>query len=244
MKNLNYYEHCDNINGCNIYDFSIIEHLESKQKPLYRFFSKEEYAKNFIKGEIRLSTLYSCRKLENIKARDENEGVINPIVSEKIIRDSNNQDDTEFISDLRMTGAINIGPNCKNITIRNVGAGSISMRDAFVLCTSNEISDYLITHFGKYCVRINYPYLLSYYLHLKMRTNLNSIYFRSDKVKYANQQVDIAKDRINKRIGFEKENRFLLENEFRSIFYTNKMNIQPYLEIVPEIEKICDYIKF
>lgn len=143
-KELNFLKHCQNIDGCNIYSFNIVKYLEEQQSPIYRFFSKEKYAKDFITGKIRLSTLHSCRTLENLKARDENEGIIHPIVSEKFIKDSNSKDDIDFLSDLKMTRAINIGLNCKNITIKNVSTRSMSMQNAFVLCTSNNISDYLI----------------------------------------------------------------------------------------------------
>lgn len=241
---LNFFKHCQDINGCNIYSFSIVKHLEEQQSPIYRFFSKEKYAKDFIKGKIRISTLYSCRELENLKARDKNEGIINPIISEKVIKDSNSGKDIDFLSDLRMTRAINIGSNCKNITLKNITTGSMSMQNVFVLCTSNNISDYLIKNYGKFCVQINHPLLLAYYLHLRMRNKMNSSYFRSEKVNYGNQIVDLAKSKINNRIGFEKENRFSSEDEFRSIFYPNKTNIYPYFEMVPEISNICEYIEF
>lgn len=178
MNNLNINKHCKIIKGCNIYAFGIIEHLESRQLPVYRFFSKEKYAMDFMEGKVRLSTLYSCRILENLKARDESEGRIEIVVSKKLIKDSNTDEDNEFISDLKMRG-VEIGADCINLTLTNFRGGSINMTDAYVLCTSKEISDYLIENFGKHCVKIYYPHLLSYYLHLRMREKRNSLYFKS-----------------------------------------------------------------
>ncbi|GHC65206.1 hypothetical protein [Ulvibacter litoralis] len=244
ISNLNYKNHCKGIEGCNIYDFSIIEHLENNQNPIFRFFSKEEYAVDFMKGKIRLSTLYSCRTLENLKARDENEGKMNTSISDKFINDTNDGKHNDFISEVNKTGSIYIGPNVKNVTFKNINTSPMNMLDAYVLCTSIEVNEYLIENFGKYYVRINYPHLFSYYLHLSMRKNKNSMYFKSEKINYSNRNVDLAKDSVKKRIGFEKDIRFSKEKEFRLMFYTKKNNIQPYFEIAPDVSQICDLLSY
>lgn len=77
-----------------------------------------------------------------------------------------------------------------------------------------------------------------------MKKKMSSNYFSCEKVNYGKQIVDLAKSKITKRIGFEKETKFSPEDEFRVIFYTSKTTIYPYIETVPEVSHLCEYIEF
>ena len=216
---------------------------DNNDSAVYRFFSSKDYAKDFAKGKfIRLSTLDFCRKLENLKARDLDEGKVSPIVSHMQIDDSSKE--PEIVDDLRTSGYINISGPVTNLTISNFRGSSIKLQDSYVLCFSNNINDYLLENFGKFCVKVNDPKKMSQIIFEDLRKKDLAINYKFKSVSYDDKQyVDIINNRLRQEIGFIKKERFLPEDEARMLFYSSKTPIEPINIELPEVSELCEIVE-
>ena len=209
----------------------------------YRFFNNLEHAQDFASGRsIRISTLDACRKHESPKARDINEGKTSTFVSHIHIKNSINE--RELVQDLDYSGIKITGPSL-DIKVVNSTGKNLMLKDSYVLCLSNMPNQYLIKHFGEYCVRINDPDKFYQALYNEMKKQFLTTKARFDHVKYDDSlTIDIAQNRIHKEIGFVKTNNYSPEDEIRMLFYSTKENIEPVFLTVPEVENYCEILIF
>lgn len=120
--------------------------------PVYRFFTEESHAEDFIRGKVYLSTLEKCRNYEDSERGDKQEGH-QTYLSGHIVGDSN---DPDLVEIARRTGIL-VGEGNKNISINNCTHTEI-INDAYVLCTTiNFLPENFEDTFGKYCVKIHNP---------------------------------------------------------------------------------------
>lgn len=240
-----YLECCAKIAGCNFKELYDVMKLENISDPVFRNFNKKEYALDFYSGKkIRISTLQCCRKLENASARDENEGKLSLWTSPREIDKSNSKNHSVYVDDLKYTSGIEL-INCENISIgHSTRTSPITLPNAYVLCTSNSKSEYLKKIYGKFCIKINQPYLFSYYVFLKLR-NLNNVQqLIAKKLDYDENPIDINNTNIISNIGFKKHLKFKPEDEFRMLFHSSAdQYINPVFVKVPEIKKLCEFIE-
>jgi len=72
------FERCCGINlGASYKEMEFFLRYFNIDKPIYRYFSKKDWADSFFTGMVRLSTLNICRNHENLSAKDELEGNAN-----------------------------------------------------------------------------------------------------------------------------------------------------------------------
>lgn len=220
-------------------DYEIINYFESKSNPVYRYFSKKEYAESFSKGFVRVSTLNACRKLENVFGRDENEGRVHKYISELHIDDGRDDKYDIFYGQIG-----NIIPRkIKNLSIIETRIGTYKLDDAHVLCLSNSKSSYLKENFGKYVVRVDRPILFAYLIFNALKFIENIFMFKTGKVIYGNQNIDITKYDAADKIGFLKNYEFEKENEFRMLFYNHNPSIKPMTLNIPYLKNICTLLE-
>jgi hypothetical protein len=117
---------------------------------VYRFFDAKEYAEDFSKGIIQLSTLEICRAHERKKQGDSGEATQHYVVNQATGSDA-------FFADAaaRLHIAFPDGPGEHAVVSRCSSTEKI--RDGWVLCTTEQPAVELEETFGRYCVRIGRP---------------------------------------------------------------------------------------
>ena len=127
-----------------------IKSSKSHPKEVFRYFRSEEYAEDFVKGNILISTLKTCREYEDPLQGDSEEGFERYTPGACISGGSN---DSDFVAMAGNTG-IRIGAGCQDVVINNAHRET-SLHDAYVLCTTIGFSSsQLVDTFGSYCVKI------------------------------------------------------------------------------------------
>ena len=129
---------------------------------MYRYSPKKYNDSLFLMGNIRIGTLHDFRNTEhNSGIADPKEGTktVSHHIDHLHIKDSSDtsKNNKKDIDSLSAFNAINLGENCKNITIRNV---SVSKRfdepDVYILCVSKYLSKKTMRQFegSDSCVKI------------------------------------------------------------------------------------------
>ncbi|WP_185213751.1 hypothetical protein [Sphingobacterium mizutaii] len=215
--------------------------MKNKPDVLYRFFGNENHAQDFLRGKIRLSTLYACRTLENKIARDENEGAVFMKV-DSFTTTGVDKKDNQILRNLGIgiqDHSGGVGGQIKLINIR-----AIQNMNAHVLCFTKSISDYIIENFGKYGVQIIDPYEFLLRVHFELR-RIDPNYLGNDSqpVIYNDNNINFKEPDSIQLLGFSKNReKFELENEYRLLF-GNRKEIEPKFIEIGNITDIASYIE-
>lgn len=119
-------------------------------KKVYRFLNEETYADAFASGELRISTIETCRKYEDPLQGDAHEGTML-----YRSRDYSKADwDTPGLREDALRAGIHIGPGVDGITMYG-NTSHDRVQDALVLCTTVNFRPQDLSTFGKYCVEIH-----------------------------------------------------------------------------------------
>ncbi|HFJ4329205.1 hypothetical protein [Serratia liquefaciens] len=134
--------------------------------PVYRFFDEEIYANSFCEGNIRISTLESCRAYENPEQGDKNEATWHHKIDSMLLNDP----DEEQIRALQWAG-FSVGQGSKNIYFENITTTTV-LPDAYVLCMTKHLDPKAFSgSFGKYCVEISNAHYFFNLIHRKIVEN-------------------------------------------------------------------------
>jgi len=228
-----------------------LEKLESKKYKklsrnlncLYRFFEKEEWALQFIAGNIKVSTLTKCRAYDDPQQGDPDEAKITFHIKERTYNGRN-------LSSIDRKELEHIGAFVDETStlIINNGQFSQSVSDAFILCTTADLNDIRdLSKSWKFGVKISLP-------PNKLHELLNSAFEREGvDLRYSKHRfVDYDTERfysdVNKQpsdIAFikpkhqkdQKEYRFLWSAENSTFDYSSIDFIY-----CPEISEYCELV--
>jgi len=177
---------------------------------LLRFFENEEYARQFLKGELRFGLLSYYRKIEGVR-RDEKEGEASFFW---------NKCAPKITIDLKSNEIINRGESGQNIRY----AGS-SINQRYILCTSHPEADTdkLKQEIGPFIVRIKQPLVLlekirgvwkNYPLSLNGSTELKPVVYNRDGLldpdPYLIAPSDWSYTQKSKSNEYQREYRYVL----------------------------------
>ncbi len=210
----------------------------------YRFFSQESYARDFINGRIRISTLKSCRYLENAKARDETEGGFNPFSGNLFIDSTSNPDNQQLLRELQILGITGQGTN---IRIHHSDYGQRKLDDAFVLCLSNKQSPYLRKNFGRYAVKMIFTEYIGSLIAKELTKKLQRNVVLLDKeITYDDKQsITLSSSSLVAEMGFLKRKVFAPEDKYRLMVPVSRNEqIEPIFVDVGNISNLCRYIDY
>ncbi len=119
----------------------------------FRFLERPEYADDFVRGRVRISTLNACRGYEKAGQGDKDEGTISYTHRNMV------SGDPSFNAVAERLGLPDFGPNAM-VSISN-NMSSTRIPDAFVLCCTRTFNaSKLGPTFGRHCVRIRNPQLV------------------------------------------------------------------------------------
>jgi hypothetical protein len=179
---------------------------------LYRYFGRPEWADDFVRGRLKVTTLEECRRHEDATRRDPREGH----TFERIDNVATN-DPTEAAEALAMM----------NIRSRVCGLyahGNVAERrldDAMVLCFSLEFSDELATHMGQYCVEVirteaffrGLTDALARHGQVVLDGTADRVYYDAHDLNFQNRHA-----RAGRTLGFTKTPNFSREMEYRMLW--------------------------
>lgn len=128
---------------------------------VFRFFDEEDYAEQFLRGEIYMSTISACRKAEDAERSDPDEASMLYDSGDLTIKDSDMDPDAAHVF-ASMDIHVDPGVRVTNMKIEN-GRSERRLTDAWVICTTLNHAPDKMSGFGKFCIRINRP---DYFFHL------------------------------------------------------------------------------
>lgn len=216
-----------------------LREIKSRPAVLYRFFDNPNYADDFVKGVIRVTTLNECRKYEDPEKGDPGEA----IHQLEVKRISSNDLSADDFKSLSARVGINIEGTCNNIVLSNIRRIK-KLHDAYVLCTTLEHQPkHFKKGFGQYCVRINKPYLFSRIISYAMFMQTKIEHCQHGKINYRERVIDQSEDEKSFAIGFLKpKDIYEPQKEYRFLWVPNKSPISPLFLSCPNIEGICERI--
>lgn len=206
---------------------------------LFRYFDVEEHADSFCRGEIRLSTLETCRRAEGV--RGDREEAMHAFHVDRIFGPAD---------DPAIQRAVSRTP------FRFTGGGQVDMRgftavqqlpDAHVLCMTRQpdaMPDVtLAQRFGSYCIRINFPRALFKRLTAALGGEQELREGVAAPVVYAPRARGIFED-PPAPLGFVKPETFAPEREYRMLWLPRSADpIQRrFITIDGGLAGICDRV--
>jgi len=203
------------------------------KEPLYRVFKEQVFADKFYEGHIRISTLEHCRNLENRWARDMHEGIA--VVGLK------NPEPGNADAGLQASDTFDIPATPEpEIPLVHLGNNNLKLENAYVMCLSTEYNDYMKKIFGKYCIKLNSPAAFFYLLNAVMR-NLELVADIQPGPIIYDDSVFLNLNRMSTLggLGFYKEEKFALENEYRVRLLPLMPDIDPVLIEIINMPGIC-----
>ncbi|MDQ2734816.1 MAG: hypothetical protein M3Y55_07470 [Pseudomonadota bacterium] len=130
---------------------SIIRLDPMGQSKLYRFFDRSEYADEFCKGNVRISTLAACRATDDPVRRDQGEGS----VTYKGGFSQGDGDDPAFVEIARRQGVSLPRESTGTMLFANIHQRTLV--EAYVLCMTVRNDESAMSSFGSSCVEIFSP---------------------------------------------------------------------------------------
>jgi len=202
---------------------------------VYRFFNDSSHADALADGKVWLSTLETCRRYEDPKQGDPEEGSVTNN-SGYAVGDSG---DNNFDAIAARSG-IHIGPGCSNITLSN-NIAIHRLPDAIVLCTTELFDpDGLSETFGRYCVAISDPARLFAQITEQLQEVHNVAQAVYGRVIYRDRYYT-GLEKPPGPIGFVKPpDKYQDQHEVRFLWtLSGQEDLQPFLLEVPEATTLC-----
>ncbi|MEZ2724100.1 hypothetical protein ACBQ21_08890 [Pseudomonas putida] len=211
------------------------EAKSSIPKTIYRFLDDEGYAKDFVNGQILVTTLECCRNYKNAARGDKNEGREVYHLDQYV---TGNSYDSWFQSAIANTGIV-VGEGCYGVTVGDIRSTNY-LSDAYVLPTTIGFSDdSLVSDFGEHCVEIFDVAGFAHALNLAMREQLNTPSGLVGQVTYASQLYRYGESRPGV-IGFVKEPKgYEDQEEFRFLWESSNAKIDRVVVNVPDASRFC-----
>lgn len=202
---------------------------------IYRSFDSEEYADNFVAGNIWLSTLERCRQYEDPLQGDSGEAT--HLYSSGLINGGSN--DAKFVRAAGNMG-VKIEPGCSNITFNNC-VSIQKLHDAFVICTSEIFDPKLSETFGNYCVEISDPkkFFAAISEALRHQPHIDFAWAGWGKIKYRDRTYGGLEDSPGS-LGLVKPIKYAHQKEIRFMWgVKDDKPIAPFSLFVPELKNLC-----
>ena len=202
---------------------------------VYRFFNDPSHADALAAGKVWLSTLETCRRYEDPRQGDPEEGFVTYNSGHAV----GNSGDKDFELIAARSG-IHIGPGCANITLSN----NIAVRhlsDAIVLCTTELFDPNALSEtFGRYCVAISDPRRLFALMTDQLRRVYNVAEAAYGRVIYKDRFYTGLQEPPGP-IGFVKPpDKYQDQHEVRFLWTVKEQQkLQPFLLEVPEVAILC-----
>lgn len=211
------------------------EHIRTHVTPVYRYFSKPEYADQFCEGKIMISTLQACREYE-----DEEQGDIYEATETLHLKKLTNKDPSWRHHAAR--AGIGLVGNIKNVFIDDVVTRT-TMHHAHVLCTTNAPDhEKFAKNFGQYCVEISHVEKF-YYLLGKTLWDQGFTFIGRGKVIYGKIEFDQYGNPLGV-LGSVKRPKYSWQDEYRMMWRKRDDGpIKPTLYNCPEVAHLCKRIK-
>jgi hypothetical protein len=211
---------------------------------VYRYFAEEWQAKALTQGGVFFSTLNRCREAEEAKGADPEEA--REVYAQGVAW--GNSESAEMRTILDRLGFVDLhGSNIKlgfNVSMRKIP-------DAFVICTSEDLSPALAARFGQFCVRLDKPVEFFRRLHRALvhrRAQHHRWYHHGwfDRVTYVpSNGYDDLEDSPGP-LGFVKRMPFELEQEARFLFLPDPapagMRLEKFEIPVPGVARLCTQV--
>ncbi|HEU4496770.1 MAG TPA: hypothetical protein VFR70_06935 [Flavobacterium sp.] len=186
----------------------------------------------FMKEKVRISTLESCRNLENELARDEQEGIT--VVGAEI-KPETEKDRKSAPPDL--DGII---AGTEGIPLVHIGNSTLKLENAYVLCLTTAYSSYMKDVFGPYGIEISRPGAFFYLVHSLMKELMLVQDAMPGPIIYDDGLLlDPAQETTAKAAGFYKESRFASEKEYRLRLLATEAAIEPVVIEIANMREIC-----
>lgn len=210
-------------------------------KKIFRFLSNENYADQFAMGNIRISTLETCRRYEDPLQGDAGEG-------SSVYRGGTyknvNGDHPGFFKDAARSGLHFDGDpsQFKNISVSGV-TRNFRINDALVLCTTAHFDPSTLSGtFGKYVVEINDVHGFFKDLTQALVDRYPILHFYAGPVNYRSREFHSNQKPIHE--GFIKPiYPYAPQQEFRMLWTVRpSTNLTPGNISVPELAKYCQRI--
>ncbi len=211
-----------------------------KPRVLYRYFSEENHANDFVQGKFRISTLSICRGYEDPAKGDPGEASS----TFHIAKAHSATYDADFVNLLGKAG-IKISGEYENIMVENINNTSF-LKDAYVLCLSLENTPSVFNDsFGKYCVRINHPESFFRILSKQLVTQLGIHHCIANHINYTSR-VFSGSDTLPHLVemAFVKPViPYFLQQGFRMLWLTKNDNDMTFFDVdCPGIKGTCERI--
>lgn len=207
---------------------------------IYRFFDDATYADEFVKGNIKISTLEACRGYEDELQGDSHEAKHTYFVGETpVSSDSDNfQSVAKNLGFKIETFGNGVGTisNCQNIK---------TIEDAFVLCTTrSDTSEMLQGTFGQYCVEISSPKRLFTLITRELRRKTDIRQAARGDIIYENPRYS-GSESAPGPLGFVKRrDKYSHQKEYRFLWtLKNREKIEPFVISIPNARNICKRIR-
>ncbi|OOH81314.1 hypothetical protein BOW65_09540 [Pseudomonas koreensis] len=197
---------------------------------LYRFFETEEYAEQFLKGEIYITTLEKCQNLKNPSQGDVGEGTMSYSMTSAGF-DSN---DPEHLARARLAG-IRMSPGVQGMEFSSTR--SQSSKNCYILCMTKEFSpEVFADDFGRQCVEISNPALFFELVSAALDREKTFKTGGAASILYVDRDYKQDKVPVQYPIGLVKPpDLYASQKEFRFFWTVDKPEgIQPFLLRVPE----------
>ena len=210
-------------------------------KKIFRFLSNEDYADQFAMGNIRISTLETCRQYEDPLQGDSGEG---SSVYRGGIYKNVNGDHPGFLQDAARSGIHFHGDPSEFTNISISGAKrEFRINDALVLCTTAHFDPTALSDtFGKYVVEINDVPGFFTELTQALVDRYPILKFYARPVHYRSREFDSSQAPSHE--GFIKPtDPYAPQQEFRMLWTVRpSTDLTPGNVFVPELAKYCQRI--
>jgi hypothetical protein len=203
-------------------------------RTLYRCLDEAQFADSFLRGEIRITTLKYCRKVEGVR-NDPGDGTVDYYSG--TIRGDASDPDMQTI--LRRTGLDRMGVGGRNLTISN-NRTTRGLADAYVLCLSSDPD--AISKFGAYVIRIDHPLIFFNALTDALKKHDPNVERGvCGRVTYTDRVYSHLDPEPRGHPGFIKPVvPFAEEREIRMLwFMKEKKPIEPFVLHCPEAGLVC-----
>jgi hypothetical protein len=206
---------------------------------VYRYFAEEWQAKALTQGRVFFSTLNRCREAEEARGGDPEEA--RELYLQGVA--AGNSESPEMRTILDRLGFVDL--HGTHIEL-GFNACERKMPDAYVICTSEDLSPVLAVRFGKFCVRLEKPAEVSRRLHRALVHRCIPHHGWFSRVTYVpfNGYNDLEDS--PGPIGFVKRLSFELEQEARFLFLPHPalpgMRLEKFEIPVPGVARLCSMI--
>lgn len=214
--------------------------LRSAERPfdahvVFRFFHDPSHADALVAGNVWISTLESCRRFEDPKQGDPEEGFQRYNSGYSV----GNSGDKELELIAAQSG-IHIGPGSSNITLNNNTLVKC-LGDALVLCTTELFEPSVLSEtFGRYCVEISNPKRFFELVSAQLRETHEISEARFGRVIYKDRFYT-GLERPPGPLGFVKPpDKYSEQHEVRFLWSVRTAAVlNPFLLRVPRAAELC-----